>query len=282
MKMNYEVWIEPFKEILSTRSSFSFGIMRFFGRLYFIRNLFRKETSPSRNTDASNDIDDTLIQNHVTNIRKMGFSTGLCLDRSQLDSIIEHCNSSVFYNSTACDKSYKIDFSNPVNPGDGWVYRLTDPHKNNETINDIAHSTLINSVAKSYLGASSQLMGTQLWYTFPCELGESDPHFGFHYDLDDYGFLKAFFYINDVTTDNGPHEIISESHQGDQLFKFFNRRLTADQVEKRYSDRVVTMEGSAGQGFFEDTFSYHRGAPARKVRLLFQIEYAVSGKEWNN
>ena len=35
------------------------------------------------------------------------------------------------------------------------------------------------------------------------------------------------------------------------------------------------MLGKAGEGFFEDTFSYHKGTTPHKPRLIFQVEYSI-------
>ncbi len=270
-------WIEPFRELLSPSHDFSFRLMRFFGRIFFVRKWIARNTSKPLISSL-----DTVVNTHVENLQTQGYSTGLKLSDLERSEIIKHCDQSLFYDSQEPDKKYPIFFNEPKRQGEGFIYRLLDPHLKNETINKIATSELIKSTADIYLGVDAKLMGTQLWYTFPSKENEYNPEFGFHYDLDDYGFLKIFFYLDAVTERNGPHQIIESSHNHSQIFRFFNRRLSEDQVASRFKDKVITMLGQAGEGFFEDTFAYHRGTVARENRLIFQIQYAVSSHKWNN
>ena len=46
-------------------------------------------------------------------------------------------------------------------------------------------------------------------------------------------------------------------------------------IEKFNSKDINVMLGKAGEGVFEDTFSYHKGTTPQKPRLIFQVEYSI-------
>ena len=53
--------------------------------------------------------------------------------------------------------------------------------------------------------------------------------YGFHYDVDDFKFLKLFFYLNDVDENCGPHVYVKNN--GKKNFKeYINRRVDDNYV----------------------------------------------------
>ena len=85
-----------------------------------------------------------------------------------------------------------------------------------------------------------------------------------------------FFYLDDVSNDNGPHIIIKGTHNNSHFFKVFNRQISDATAEEKYGENIVIMTGNKGDGFFEDTFTYHKGSYPKKRRLLLQFEYTIS------
>ena len=120
------------------------------------------------------------------------------------------------------------------------------------------------------------LLNSQIWYTFPQESKAKHHNFGFHYDIDDYRFLKFFFYLDDVDENTGPHVIIESSHKESSIFKFFNRRISDEVAESKYKNKIKVMLGKPGQGFAEDTFCYHKGTYPLKRRLILQVQFGIS------
>ena len=104
----------------------------------------------------------------------------------------------------------------------------------------------------------------------------------FHYDLDDYRFIKFFFYLTDVDLSSGPHLLLKGSHKNKKLsHQLLGVRCASkpDQeiVETYGAENLVTVTGPAGLGFAEDATCFHKGTlPTHKERLLLQIEYAIN------
>lgn len=143
----------------------------------------------------------------------------------------------------------------------------------------------ILAIAAKYLGADPVHTATELWWSFPVPpnpLQQLKSAQVFHYDLDDYRFIKFFFYLTDVDLTSGPHVFIRGTHKNK---KFIHQVLglrcagkTEEELTKAYgAENLVTLCGPAGFGFAEDALSFHRGSPpTAKERLLLQIEFSVT------
>ncbi len=147
----------------------------------------------------------------------------------------------------------------------------------------IAFDPYILSVVSGYLGCTPIHVQTNLWFSFA---GEQDhktlsrnAQF-FHQDKEFVKFIKVFIYLNDVTTENGPHCYIEGSHI-DELNQHgipYSTRLPDEQVLSFYGeDKLRIVEGEAGTIIFGDTVAAHKGLPLKKgSRLILQLEYAAS------
>ena len=80
----------------------------------------------------------------------------------------------------------------------------------------LCDSPTVHAIARAYLGAGAQLVSRQLWWTFPTDADEKTrkkaAHF-YHRDIDDWAFLKFFFYITPVQQNNSSHHFVLQSHQ---------------------------------------------------------------------
>ena len=147
----------------------------------------------------------------------------------------------------------------------------------------IAFDPYILSVVSGYLGCTPIHVQTNLWFSFA---GEQDhktlsrnAQF-FHQDKEFVKFIKVFIYLNDVTTENGPHCYIEGSHI-DELNKHgipYSTRLYDEQGLGIYGEgKLKIVEGKAGTIIFGDTVAAHKGLPLKKgSRLMLQLEYAAS------
>jgi len=141
------------------------------------------------------------------------------------------------------------------------------------------------AIAAKFLGAAPVHVGSELLWSFQLSttpLEQLEAAQVFHYDLDDYRFIKFFFYLTDVDLSSGPHVCIRGSHRN----KKFSHQLLgvrcASKEDKEIVDyygpeNVLTICGPAGFGFVEDASCFHKATPPRdKDRLLLQIEYAIN------
>ena len=117
-------------------------------------------------------------------------------------------------------KAFKIEFSqdkilfdsnNPVSPR----YQFdSDQVFFNKNLQKLFFDQSLLAVANEYFGSLPILDSVALWWSAPFnQLGKSESAQLFHFDMDRIKFLKFFFYLNDVDSENGPHCYIRGSHK---------------------------------------------------------------------
>ena len=163
-----------------------------------------------------------------------------------------------------------------------YLLRLFEPHKFIKEIDEISLNHNLVSTIRDFFGCEPIITSSQIWWTYPYynKSGEfSNPpgnEYGFHYDVDDFKFLKLFFYLNDVDENCGPHVYVKNN--GKKNFKeYINRRVDDNYVLHNYKDRIKIILGKAGSGFIEDTSFYHKGSNpiTNSGRGVLQIIYGI-------
>jgi hypothetical protein len=219
------------------------------------------------------------VSDIVRSIEQNGFAQGIRLPDPCLRDILDLCTQASF-RPDRDSNLIRIDMTDEQNPRAAFCYRWVNPHRQCETVKRIAADPAVVEVARQYLGSEPVLLGSQIWWSFPNRASDGSsryvPEFGFHYDIDDFKFLKLFFYLNDVDEDRGPHVIIEGTHRRKDFFEKGHRRLRDEEATARYPGRIRVITGERGTGFFEDTFCYHKGTNPRKRRLILQIEYGLN------
>lgn len=149
-------------------------------------------------------------------------------------------------------------------------------------INKLQNDTKLLALAAKYLECKPVHQGSLLWWSFPGERTYQQLSSNgqlFHYDLDDYRFIKFFFYLTDVDKQSGPHICVRGSHKQKKISHLILRKRETDEdIIKYYGEEsLITIYGQAGFGFVEDGFCFHKGiAPTHKNRLILQIEFATT------
>lgn len=152
------------------------------------------------------------------------------------------------------------------------------------TVAALANDPVLRWIAGAYLGSVPQLVGVNMWWTFPVQASQEDrdrhAHL-FHRDVDDFRFFKFFFYLTDVPAGEGAHVCVVASHQHPPMLRTGDRwnirRYSDEEIAGFYPpDQVLEICGPAGTGFAENTLCVHKGrTPATKPRLLLQIQFAL-------
>lgn len=159
-----------------------------------------------------------------------------------------------------------------------------NPHAACPTMQAVCGSPTVHAIARAYLGPGAQLVSRQLWWTFPTQADEKTrkkaAHF-FHRDIDDWAFLKFFFYITPVQQGDGSHHFVLRSHRPGW------KQLTVEGLQKkRWTDAQIAsgygaaamreLHGPAGLGFAEDTFGLHKAqSPSVHPRLLVSLVFQL-------
>ena len=145
--------------------------------------------------------------------------------------------------------------------------------------------SLLNAVAREYLGHKAKIISTRLWWSFPASMTDAEskpttPREMLHFDLDDWRMLKYFFYITPVDADAGPHLYLRGTHRHHALKHQFSITVgrPMEEVLATYgADRLSPIHGDAGSGFAEDPYGYHAGSLARAApRLMLEIGFGIT------
>lgn len=143
--------------------------------------------------------------------------------------------------------------------------------KNEIVIKGATNKDLLNTL-KFYFGTSFKLDWIWCWWSIP-----TDKPLGpqlFHRDYESMNFVKFFVYLTDVNEKNGPHQIISGSHNDDFFYK--RERFDDDEIKKKYKKKINTICGDAGTNFLANTFSIHKGKfPKEKKRLVLVYLFSI-------
>jgi len=151
-------------------------------------------------------------------------------------------------------------------------------------ITALARDPALLWIAAAYLRSLPTCVGSNLWWTYPVDATPEDrdvhAHL-FHRDVDDFSFLKFFFYLTDVAPGEGAHVLVRGSHRRPPARSFADRwnirRYTDDEVLATYPrEDVLEVTGAAGAGFAENTLCVHKGrTPTSSARLLLQLQYGL-------
>lgn len=213
---------------------------------------------------------------------------GLQLPEATVQELLKFASSTVGYLNRDTKRPWRCkSIENPSAglPKNARVCSYMSNGKQSATIKKIEQDPGILAIAAKFLGAQPVHMGSELSWNFPVRGNEIDRRKAaqvFHYDLDDYRFIKFFFYITDVDTSSGPHAYIRGTHKGKKLLHQLIGTRCASIDDKKIADiygaqNVVTVCGKAGFGFVENATCFHRGSePTQKPRLMLQLEYAIN------
>ena len=154
---------------------------------------------------------------------------------------------------------------------------------NNPDIQQLMMDPVLLNIARNYLGCEPIFDFPAMWWSTAFQKqASSEAAQLYHFDMDRVKWLKMFFYINDVTMENGPHCYIQGSHLPDakpaEMLKRGYERIPDEELHPYYKPEDVKIVcGDAGAIFAGDTKCWHKGIPLKKGhRLVLEFEYTSS------
>ncbi len=157
-----------------------------------------------------------------------------------------------------------------VHPHPKADYRVFGADRVSEIIARFNRDPDLSAVASAYNGESTEAAFT-LAALMPYTVGNRGSGEGWHRDA----FLrqiKAIIYLSDAGPDNGPFQLIRDSHRCSQILNdmkmahltYMQNRLDEQQVAKLVDqdpERLLTFTALAGTLILVDTSAIHRGMP---------------------
>jgi hypothetical protein len=140
---------------------------------------------------------------------------------------------------------------------------------------------LLDAVSRT-LGYRPKKLIPRLFWSFATAMDEDERRrrgqtIDWHFDVHDFNFCSACFYLSDVTERTGAHALVRGSHRDKPLrFLVGSANVPQDEVFAHFgADRAMIIEGPAGTGFIEDTSCFHRAMPPMEgERLMMQIWFS--------
>ena len=104
----------------------------------------------------------------------------------------------------------------------------------------------------------------------------------YHYDMDHITWIKIFYYLTEVSIENGPHMYVPGSHlpgmKDMEVLKKGYVRHEDQVIEKRYRQEPVSITGKAGTLFMGNTLCWHKGNRVRSgYRMMIAITVTPDG-----
>jgi hypothetical protein len=156
-----------------------------------------------------------------------------------------------------------------------------EPHQmiKNDTLKDLIFDKSLMAVANGYLNSKPILDLIAMWWSVPFSSeAASKAAQLYHFDMDRIKFLKFFFYLTDVNTENGPHCYVRNSHKRLPKEILRDGRLQDDEVKKYFNEEdIIEICAPKGSIIAVDTRGLHKGKILTNgSRLLLQFQFSNS------
>lgn len=217
----------------------------------------------------------------AADVKRDGIALGLNLSNDVRDELIAWAKATPRYGNICKDWGYDDDGRAAAEAKVGRKFTVGHYFNTSDcpAVRRLVDDPLLAELARSYIGARAKYISTHMWWSYANEVSDADRNSyaqQFHFDLDDYRFMKFFFYLTDVDLDSGPHTYMRGTHHAKQMKDLFPmRRFTDEEVHAQWGkENEVKVTGDAGSGFIVDTFGIHKGTPPRKRdRLVIELEW---------
>lgn len=228
------------------------------------------------------------VESIVATIETESCYRGLQLPQDAVQELLEFASSTVCYINRDSQRPCRCKGTEQVGvdlPENARVCSYMGNSMLSSTLNKLIEDPGILAIAAKFLGAQPVHMGSEISWNLPVagtHVQQREAAQVFHHDLDDYRFIKFFFYLTDVDMCSGPHTYIRGTHKGKKFLHQLISTRCADIDDQKIVEcygveNVVNVCGKAGFGFVENALCFHKGTqPTEKPRLMLQIEYAIN------
>jgi hypothetical protein len=150
----------------------------------------------------------------------------------------------------------------------------------NPVIQDIITDESLLAAAKEILGPSVRLHNVSLWWSNANfeNVSKSSAAQLYHVDMDTIKWVKFFFYLTDVTSENGPHCYIATSHRTAPKEVYREGRILDEEITQHFKpEDIKEITGPQGTMIAADTMGLHKGKALEKgERLMMQITFSTT------
>lgn len=268
-------------------------VMFCFARIQLLRSLailITKHSTVQRYQDiyqGGNTLFPSLdVNKAVEQLKEDGLFFGINLPQAVLKEVL-HFSTHVEYYAN-CNRELKFALSNKESSEVKYQQRfVTANHIHSSilcpAIKSLENDSKLRNIASRYLETNPVLLDSQIRWTFPASepLNEAvRGFFNFHYDLEDYRFIKFMFYLTDVSESDGNHVFVKGSHKRKRLkdqLSLTRDSTDTDIINYYGQNNIENIYGKAGCGFVEDFYCFHKlTLPISRSRLILEIKFAMN------
>lgn len=263
-------------------------LMNLLARFYIIRRLVRLlRPTPavrplSRSATMFPDID---VPTAVQSLQCDGFATGLNLPSRVVAELVDFASTSVMCGDGEYHWGFTLDDREAAEAeigrsfGFGNFLHLVEDLP---VIAEIGRDPKVRAITAAHFGAEPLHVISRLWWNFavPDSAGDDDDvrriAAFFHHDKDDFAGVRMFFYLTDVDARSGPHVVVAGSHRKKNVRQILSLAKRTDRAIADYygDEKIRTIMGTAGSGFLEDPFCFHKStAPTAIDRLIVELQF---------
>lgn len=264
-------------------------ILFVFGRIHIVRetvNFLSRQPLAETYVAGNTCFRDLNVDQAVETLRMEGLCGGINLPQDILQEIQGFAETAAYLGNAdpqfqffLTDKE-KEELNAPKIFATGHHF---NPSQQCPAIKKLEDDPKIRAVAAKYLQTNPVLIESRLRWTFVTNKedvsGAQSGVFNFHYDLEDYRFIKFMFYLTKVDSSSGPHVCVKGSHRNKKLRHQFSwiRERDDQEISDCYGpENVRTICGEAGYGFVEDFYCFHKATfPTHRNRLLLEIKFGT-------
>jgi hypothetical protein len=228
---------------------------------------------------------DVNVDDVVNTLKTEGLYLGINLPQEIVKEIVDFAHSTVCYANRKTNMGFFYHQKEQAQIKSGKNFIIGGYFNTSSlcpAIKKLQNDPKLLAIAARYLNGQPVHQGNMMWWSFSTETTyyeKSQAAQLFHYDIDDYRFLKFFFYLTDVDEQSGPHICVRGSHNKKKLSHIWLRKREPDEkiIDYYGSELLVKICGNTGFGFVEDPLCFHKGiTPTHKDRLILQIEFALN------
>tara|TARA_B100001123_G_C15327202_1_gene1029943 strand:+ start:1651 stop:2463 length:813 start_codon:yes stop_codon:yes gene_type:complete len=181
-------------------------------------------------------------------------------DEKVKEFINKHSNGNIYLEDgkTKSKRSYKL--------------KITELFKENQLI-DFANQKYLLDNIEQYFGLKPQIREINVQVDFKNKFFNNPLESQvFHRDYDDIKLIKLFYYLTDVSENNGPFQFIKKSHQHPWHIPYENQEKTNNYLSN--SKQIYSCTGKKGAIILADTNGFHRGLELKDgYRVLMYATY---------
>lgn len=229
-------------------------------------------------SDIFRDLD---TQSLYATLKRDGIATGIALPNDLRDELLAWSRETPAYGNICKDWGYRNGDREGAEKKAGTKFTVGHYFNTSDcpAVRRLVNDPLIAEMARAYVGSRAKYLSTHMWWSYANDVSDADRNSyaqQYHFDLDDYRFMKFFFYLTDVDLESGPHTYMRGTHGAKKMEDLFPmRRFTDEEVHSQWgAERELKVTGKAGEGFIVDTFGIHKGTPPRAHdRLVIELEW---------